>query len=452
MQNSILISPNSDYHIIEHGESIFLIDVFKPNVIRISKDVSEVLQKYKGKPIEYILSKDPGLEIAIENIGYLTKSGFLLDAPELDIHHDDKITKVALEVSRACNFSCLYCYHELNSSETKGLMTPEIALESIEFLCNQSNSESFEIDFFGGEPLLNIETIKSVVDYCKTKSQSFRFSITANASLVDDQIASYLFANNFLVVVSLDGSSKVHNKTRPLKNKKPSYEFVLLGIQTLIKYYGCNLYANVVLSRESESLTEIIQTLKSIGLQNISLTTVSSPSNSDLEFQDESLFKIFEEEKALVDDILGFKMNDSFSFTTLKPFLKVLNKGERRKSRCGIGNNYFAVNFVGQLLPCHRFLSNNEFSMGNIYNGFDKLTREKYLNNNPDSNSKCKNCWARYICGGPCLSDSFEYNGSFNFPAEIKCKRILNLIELSVILYGELYRLDKNRLQTYLIS
>jgi len=238
---------------------------------------------------------------------------------------------------------------------------------------------------------------------------------------------------------------------RPFGVKKGSFDKVLAGIKTLQEYYGNNFATNTIVSKYFPYPNKLVKTLHEMGLNRVSLKTVSAPSNDLLDLDDISFDKLLEMEERNLLQLLKHK-EWSINYLPLSQYMKMFAGGTRKRFRCGIGREMLAVSTSGKIYPCHRLLGNDALLLGDIHQGINEEKRNVYFTKDFSHFAECRKCWARTICGGPCLSDSYDYTGSLDKLIEKKCKRIKKLIELSIIFYAELIKTDKKRLLSYLTT
>lgn len=453
MDNTILIPEGYRIKILVCGDTIYCLDALKPFVLKITDDVKKIFDDFKGETISYIKHHNKGSDRAIQEILKLKDKGFFNNNIQIEQQELAGINKICLAVSYNCNFSCLYCYNNTKADNTSvSLMTATTARRAIDFLSDNSSKDTLAIDFFGGEPLLNFNVINIAADHCRSKKKDIKFSITTNATLITPSIAEFLKVNDFKVVVSIDGSENIHNQVRKYRNGKDSYESVIKGIDILRQYIAAEkLTYNVVATKLFPYAEKIVSELQERGMSNISLNTVSAPGSSQLDINETTMQCLMESEEQIFKKLLTL---DTILHVRYLPFIQIMKifaQGKKKMLRCGVYTD-LAISAEGNFYPCHRFIGDNKFRLGDLWKGLLEEEREKSYLSYSEYHTKCDSCWGRYICGGPCLYDSYAYTGSINGIAELKCKRTLRLIELSAMLYGELIKRNKEMLKEYLSS
>lgn len=448
MGHEILISRSSDVKIIEYSGSVYCLDPQKPNVLRVSGDVKQILLEGKGKSREELLGVFPDSAQAIDQVEGLMKQGFFQDSPPVPSMCNKPLSKISLAVSTACNFRCRYCYERYQEQDPLPVsMTQDIATRSVDCLAGHSE----EIDFFGGEPLLNFKLIRAVVDYCRQKGKTCKYTITTNGSLVTPAIANFLAENGFTVVVSIDGPGPVHNGMRRFRNGKPTFDSVWKGIMLLMEAVpAARLVFTGVLTARHPYPEKLFEESKTLGLPCLALNTVSAPGKDGIDLNEVAIRRVMEGERAICEAMIQEDVTPPVAkYLPITQYMRFLAKGEARRSRCSAGIDNVAVGTDGKMYLCHRFLGHEAFCMGDAWNGIDEDRRTMFLPYD-QSHGECSSCWARTVCGGPCKHDSFAYKGSLGELVPMKCERTRHLIELAVIAFGELLKQGGERVRSYL--
>lgn len=442
-QQTILIPERYELKLVEYNGFVYCVDPNKPNVLRISEDIKTVLVQGQGKSLHDIKKTFSAGDEAIDCILDLKKKGYFQNISKETVLIPKAINKISMVVSAACNFKCLYCYEgDVCKSSQPEYMTWDIAKRGIDLI----TGKSAEINFFGGEPLLNFHLIKKIVDDCKSKELNINFTVTTNGSLITPEIAKYLFDSGFAVIVSIDGPENVHNKMRRFANGAPSFSATWNGIKILQNTFPAKrLVFSGVLTALYPYPEQLYNALKSMALSRLSLNTVSAPGEKGIDLDEDAIMTVMEGDKAVCEAILSDETFPVTKYLPISQYMRFLIKGERRRTRCDAGIDNVAVAANGKIYLCHRFIGQPQFEMGDVWNNMNYGKQAKMLLRSQSYN-ECSKCWARNICGGPCMHDSFVYTGALENVVPLKCERIKNLIELAIVAVGELSRKGKDRL------
>jgi len=349
----------------------------------------------------------------------------------LQLPPPDRLLKaLCLHISHRCNLACRYCFasYASASSEEKD-MSWEIARTAIDFLLkNSGKKKNLQVDFFGGEPLLNFEVVKKAVKYGKEESaregKSIKFTLTTNALLLDDEKIDFLNRENISLILSLDGSPAVHDRMRLLPSGKGSHNEVLTRIKKAVSSRrGEDYYIRGTYTRDSMNFFDSARYFLDEGLNNFSLEPVAARGEEpysirvqDLPFIEkeyEKLAKLFIERSRAKKPFIFFH----FMMQMDKPLCVT-----RRLLGCGAGVEYLAVAPEGKLYPCHQFVGRAEFLMGDVFSGsVDKTLRQKFADANLFAKEGCPDCWAKYYCSGGCHANAYFINGDILKPDPIGC-------------------------------
>ena len=360
---------------------------------------------------------------------------------------------LCLHVSHGCNLRCDYCFAQQGNyggvagQESTRLMSPEVAFRAVNFLMENTGRESVEIDFFGGEPLLNFEVIKETVAYGKRLAEKYRrnlhFTLTTNGTLLDEEKISFLNREMHNVVISIDGRKEVHDRFRYDAAKNGSYDRVLSAAIKLVQEREKNppqrraYFIRGTFTTENLDFTKDVLHLAGLGFKRISLEPVTG-SGAGYHIGREHLPAVLNEYDNLARIIATRgPAEPAFSFYHFQVSLYEGPCIYKRITACGAGFEYFAVSPEGDLYPCHQFVGLPQFKAGNIREGIQNPHLvEAFRNTNVLTKPACKNCWAKFFCSGGCHADSYFTNSDLATPNEITCimqrKRIECAIGLEV--------------------
>lgn len=405
------------------------------------KSRSNVINKYSGKYDEVILNECyDEIEELIEK-GQLYSKDIYEDIAKKYEEEPNYIKAVCLNVAHDCNLRCKYYFADGEGyDQEKRLMSFEVAKQSINFLIENSGSrKNIEVDFFGGEPLLNIEVVKKTVSYARSRekqyNKNFRFTITTNSTLLTDDIMDYLEENMVNIVLSIDGRKEIQDSIRIKINNGGTYDEILPKIKSMVERRSKSkkqYYIRGTFTSQNLDFYEDIKHFINLGFKEISIEPVVLPSDNILSIKEEYLEQIYDQYDKILnellqhDDVIFYHMNIDINGGTCI---------YKRISGCGAGFEYIAVTPDGTIYPCHQFVGNSSFNMGNVYEGIkNKKISKDFKKSNIYNKSECKKCWARFYCSGGCQANNYNFNGDTKIPYEIGCKMQRRRIECAIAL------------------
>ncbi|MBU3111354.1 thioether cross-link-forming SCIFF peptide maturase [Clostridium lacusfryxellense] len=354
------------------------------------------------------------------------------------------IKALCLNIIHDCNLRCKYCFADEGEYHgARKAMSVEVGMKAIDFvLKNSGPRKNIEIDLFGGEPLMAFDMIKEIVEYAKVQEKIYkkviRFTMTTNATLLNDEIMKYLDENMGNIVLSIDGRKSINDKVRVKVDGSGSYDRILPNIKKMVDMRDKSkaYYVRGTFTRENTDFYEDVKHMADLGFKEISIEPVVLPDEHELSIREEDLPVIFEQYDKLYADMLQrHKDGTSFKFYHFNIDLQGGPCVYKRISGCGAGHEYIAVTPDGDIYPCHQFVGNKDFLMGDIYNGIHntemvKEFKEAHIYNKP----KCTDCWAKFYCSGGCQANNFNFNGDMHIPYEIGCKMQKKRIECAIAL------------------
>ena len=398
---------------------------------RDNEDVEKMMEKYSDK-----FSKESIVE-TLSEISFLEKEGLLYSEAAVlpnAVHAGSIIKAMCLHVSHDCNLRCRYCFASQGDFHgTRKLMPVETGKKALKFLVENSGSRiNLEVDFFGGEPLMNFGAVKELVKYGreleKEHNKNFRFTLTTNATLLNDEITEYLNDNMSNVVLSLDGRKNVNDKMRGLG----SYDVIVPNIQKFIEKRGDrDYYVRGTFTSENLDFGSDAKLFNELGFKSVSIEPVVTDEKMSYAIRREHLSEVLSEYERFAKEYVEIKKkNPDFNFFH---FVIDLNQGPcliKRATGCGAGSEYLAVTPDGELFPCHQFVGESEMCLGTLDTGIvNKELREKFQSSNVFTKEECRTCWARFYCSGGCHANSYYANQgdiskTYNIGCEMEKKRI----------------------------
>lgn len=443
---------NNGYNIVLDVNSgcVHVVDDLSYDIISVyeSKDKAAIAEEMIAKYKEENLTNE-NIQEVLDEIEELKLGGNLFSEDIykdyiIDVKKRETVVKaLCLHIAHDCNLKCRYCFAE--EGEYKGhreLMSYEVGKQALDFLIqNSGNRKNLEVDFFGGEPLMNFEVVKNLVSYGRKQEKlydkKFRFTLTTNGVLLNDEVMEFANKEMANVVLSIDGRREVNDYMRPSRNNKGSYDLILPKFQKLAQSRGQNnYYVRGTFTHYNTDFSNDVLHLADQGFKQISVEPVVSLPQEPYAITDEDLSKIFEEYDLLAKEMIKRK-NEGKGFNFFH-FMIDLTGGPcvaKRLSGCGSGTEYLAVTPWGDLYPCHQFVGNEEFLMGNVYDGVKRTDlRDCFKECSVYSKPKCKDCFAKYYCSGGCAANSYNFNGNINSSYEIGCKMQRKRVECSIMI------------------
>lgn len=395
------------------------------------------------------------IDEAVEELKELKDAGMLYTEDEYEgvleqVKNRAPVVKaLCLHVAHDCNLKCRYCFAEEGEYHGKrSLMSAEVGKKAIDFIiANSGKRRNLEVDFFGGEPLMNFDVVKEIVKYGreqeKLHDKNFRFTITTNGILLDDEKQKYINENMHNVVLSLDGRKEVNDYMRPRAGGQGSYDIIVPKFQKLAEsrnqtdYYlrGTFTHNNLDFSKD------VFHIADDLGFKQVSVEPVVAEATESYAITEDDLDTIFEEYEKLAEQLYIRHKTGEKDFNFFH-FMVDLTGGPciaKRLSGCGSGTEYLAVTPEGDLYPCHQFVGQEEYKIGSVYTGIENTAiREEFANCNVYTKPDCKKCWAKFYCSGGCMANACHYAGDIMGTYEIGCKLQRKRIECAIMIKAKL--------------
>ena len=438
---------NNGYHIV--------LDVNSGAIHSVDELAYEVIALYENNTKEEILAKlgenysHKEIEEVFEDIEELIRKEqlFTKDTYEsyiMDFKKRQTVVKaLCLHIAHDCNLACKYCFAgEGEYHGDRALMSYEVGKQALDFLvANSGNRVNLEVDFFGGEPLMNWQVVKDLVAYGrsleKTHNKKFRFTLTTNGILLNQEVLDFANKEMSNLVLSIDGRKEVHDKMRPAGNGKGSYDLVLPKFKEAAESRNqTNYYVRGTFTRNNLDFSKDVLALADEGFQQISVDPVVAEPEKDYSIRKEDIPKLLEEYDLLAKEILRYKKEGkAFHFFHFMIDLEGGPCAAKRLSGCGSGTEYLAVTPWGDLYPCHQFVGQEEFRMGNVFDGVENTAiRDEFKLCNVYAKEECKNCFARFYCSGGCAANAYHLSGSINGVYDIGCQLQRKRVECAIML------------------
>lgn len=357
------------------------------------------------------------------------------------------VKALCLHIAHDCNLACQYCFAEEGEYHgRRALMSFEVGKKALDFLvANSGSRRNLEVDFFGGEPLMNWEVVKQLVEYGRSieeaNNKKFRFTLTTNGVLLNDEILDFVNKEMGNIVLSTDGRKEVHDRMRPFRNGKGSYDLIMPKFKKVAESRNqTNYYVRGTFTHYNLDFSNDVLSLADQGFKQISVEPVVASPEDGYALRSEDLPQIFEEyDKLAVEMIKREKEGRGFNFFH---FMIDLTGGPcvyKRLSGCGSGTEYLAVTPWGDLYPCHQFVGNEDFLLGNVDDGIVKKNIcEEFKQCNVYSKPKCKDCFAKLFCSGGCAANSYNFHGNINDSYEVGCEMERKRVECAIMIKAAL--------------
>lgn len=353
------------------------------------------------------------------------------------------IKALCLHVAHTCNLNCEYCFASQGKYHgERALMSFEVGKRAIDFLIENSGSRrNLEVDFFGGEPLMNFDVVKKIVEYArsieKKHNKNFRFTLTTNGVAINDEVIEFANKEMHNVVLSLDGRKEIHDNLRKTITGKGSYDIIVPKFQEFVKKReGKNYYMRGTFTHNNTDFTNDIFHMADLGFKELSMEPVVCKPDEKYALTESDLPILFEQYEVLAKEML--KREKEGNPITFYHYMLDLEHGPciyKRISGCGSGTEYMAVTPWGDLYPCHQFVGDEKFCLGNIFDGVkNKELVNEFKCCNAYARPECKDCFAKLYCSGGCAANAYHATGSIKGTYEYGCKLFRKRIECAIMM------------------
>ena len=357
------------------------------------------------------------------------------------------VKALCLHIAHDCNLACQYCFAEEGEYHGKReLMSYEVGKKALDFLvANSGNRRNLEVDFFGGEPLMNFQVVKDLVAYGrsleKEHDKNFRFTLTTNGVLLDDDIMEFANKEMGNVVLSIDGRKEVHDRMRPFRKGAGSYDLIVPKFQKFAESrHQDKYYVRGTFTHNNLDFSKDVLHLADLGFKQISVEPVVAQNTDSYAIREEDLPQLMEEyEKLALEMVRRHGTEEDFNFFHFMIDLEGGPCVAKRLSGCGSGTEYLAVTPTGDLYPCHQFVGNTDFLMGNVDDGVvNTELRDEFKSCNVYAKEKCRDCFARFYCSGGCAANSYNFHGDIHNAYDIGCALQKKRVECAIMIKAAL--------------
>ena len=410
-----------------------LVPLLEP-LVKEKKDKGEILDFVKAQQLPY--TEEETAE-AVDEILLLAQEGQLYTEDIYENYIDSfknretVVKALCLHIAHDCNLACRYCFAEEGEYHgRRAIMSYEVGKKALDFLvANSGNRTNLEVDFFGGEPLMNWEVVKQLVAYGRSLEEEhhkkFRFTITTNGVLLNDEILEFVNKEMGNMVLSIDGRKEVHDRMRPHRGGQGSYDEIVPKFKKAAESRGqMNYYVRGTYTHYNTDFAKDVLHLADLGFKQISVEPVVAPETEDYAIREEDLPQLLAQYDELAEEMIKRrKEGNGFNFLHFMIDLEGGPCVAKRLSGCGSGTEYLAVTPWGDLYPCHQFVGNEDFLMGNVDEGVLRTDiRDEFKQCNVYAKEKCKDCFAKFYCSGGCAANSYNFTGNVNGSYDIGCE------------------------------
>lgn len=435
-KNNFLVDVNSGCIHLVDDITFSVLDVYNPLLFSV--------RNYGGLENQYSIEEIGG---AVSELNTLVKSEKLFaKSKSCDISTvNSPIKSMCINIAHDCQLRCKYCFASHgNFGGNAKLMDFETSKNAIDFLIRNSGKRvNLEVDFFGGEPLMNFGVVKQTVNYArkceKIFNKKFRFTITTNGLALDDENIDFINSEMSNVVLSLDGRKDINDFMRITKSGIGCFDIIVQKFQKLVKKRGNKEYfVRGTFTKNNLDFSKDVLCLFNLGFNKISLEPAVLKDDIEFSLEKVDREKILKEYENLADLVLKLsEIDKNFVFFHFMHDFGKMPCIVKTVKGCGCGNEYVSVTPEGDIYPCHQFVGIDSFKMGNVNtNDFNYDMKKKFSVPNLCSSDKCKNCWVKFFCGGGCSANNWSFNNKKNEPHELSCELMKKRIELSIYLYA----------------
>ncbi len=431
--------------------SVHVVDDVAYDIIALYKErsaeeiVSAMLEKYGDRPD--VTGED--LRGCIEDVRALEEAGKLytpdtFEPMAFDFKNRSAVVKaLCLHVAHTCNLNCSYCFASQGKYHgDRALMSFEVGRRALDFLIENSGTRvNLEVDFFGGEPLMNWDVVKDLVAYARTqegpRNKKFRFTLTTNGMLIDDDVIEFANKEMHNVVLSLDGRKEIHDRLRVDYAGRGSYDRIVPKFQKLVESRGGKgYYMRGTFTHANPDFTKDVFHMADLGFTELSMEPVVCAPDDPAALTEEDLPIVLEQYEILAKEML--KREEEGRGFTFYHYMLDLTHGPciyKRISGCGSGTEYMAVTPWGDLYPCHQFVGEEAYKLGDIWNGVtNTAVRDEFKLCNAYARPECADCWARLYCSGGCAANAYHASGSIRGVYSYGCELFRKRIECAIMM------------------
>ena len=438
-------------HKFDLNDKKIVLDINSGSVHVVDGLIYDMVDLYEVEDLEKITNtlndkyKKEDIKEAYDEIGILKENGLLFseaaDTSNFKYNEDGVVKALCLHIAHDCNLRCNYCFASQGDFHGERLYMPlEVGKKALDFLvANSGKRRNLEVDFFGGEPLMNFDVVKELVHYGRSleaaNNKHFRYTITTNGVLLDEDNMAFMNEHMDNVVLSLDGRKEVNDNMRPAPNGKGSFDTIVPKFKEFVKLRGDkSYYIRGTFTGKNLDFSKDVLFMNSLGFDILSMEPVVTDPKEEYALREEHLDTIINEYESLSKSYIeAHKKGKGFSFFH---FMIDLNQGPcfiKRVAGCGAGVEYLAVTPEGDLFPCHQFVGDDDFKIGTLDEGIKNLEKvNEFRQANVLSKEECNSCWAKFYCSGGCHANAYNSNHDLNKPYKLGCEMEKKRIECAI--------------------
>jgi uncharacterized protein len=438
-------------HCFKINNEYMLFDVESSALMFVDKLIFDIINNSDTLYRDYPAAD---IEEARAEISQLTLDGiidgFTPDLPPAE--KSSEIKSLCIHISHDCNLRCKYCFAGTGNYHGQRLNIPlDVAKKAIDFLiANSGDRHNLEVDFFGGEPLMNFDVLKATVEYAKQQAsihnKTFKFTTTTNGVLLSKEVSDYLNAEMDNVVLSLDGRKDINDAVRPTINGKGSFDVIVDKYKYFASVRGDKSYfLRGTFTHDNCDFCEDVLYMADLGFTQVSVEPVVLPDSHPLALTEDDIEEICENYEKLAKIYVERRQSDDtwFSFFHFNIDLENGPCYKKRLVGCGAGSEYMAVTPEGNIYPCHQFAGEADFLLGNVDNPtLDESRRDIFRKCSISTKPVCQNCWAKYQCSGGCSANAIHFNGDVNVPYALSCQLMKKRLECALYVYAKEHKND----------
>ena len=447
--NMVLDTCSGSVHVVDEVayDMIALYPDTKKEVI-----ITQMLEKYGHR--EDVTREDleacmQDIQTLVENKKLYTPDTYEPLAGNFKAKSGNVVKALCLHVAHTCNLNCSYCFASQGKYHgERALMSFEVGKQALDFLMENSGTRhNLEVDFFGGEPLMNWDVVKKLVAYArsveKERGKNFRFTLTTNGVLIDDDVIDFANKEMSNVVLSLDGRKEIHDATRVDYRGNGSYDKIVPKFQKLVASRGGKgYYMRGTFTHQNPDFTKDVFHMADLGFTELSMEPVVCAANDPMALTPEDIEIVKEQYEILAKDMI--RREKEGKPITFYHYMIDLTEGPciyKRISGCGSGTEYMAVTPWGDLYPCHQFVGEETYKLGDIWNGVtNDALREEFRACNAYARPECKDCWAKLYCSGGCAANAYHATGRIQGVYEPGCELFKKRIECAIMMKAALVK------------
>lgn len=353
------------------------------------------------------------------------------------------IKAMCLHIAHDCNLACKYCFAgEGEYSGDRSLMSFEVGKQALDFLiANSGTRKNLEVDFFGGEPLMNFQVVKQLVKYAreqeKIHNKNFRFTLTTNGVLLDEEVMDFANKEMYNVVLSLDGRKETNDRMRVSRNGKGSYDLILPKFKEMVRRRGDKeYYIRGTYTHYNTDFTKDILHMADLGFTKLAMEPVVASPDAPYALKEEDLPVLFDQYEQLAKEMVRREKNgNGFTFFHYMIDLEGGPCIAKRIAGCGVGTEYVAVTPWGDLYPCHQFVGDKDYLLGNVFDGItNEEVRTRFKMCNIYTRPQCNDCFARLYCSGGCSANAYHATGKIEGIYELGCELHRKRVECAIMM------------------